>query len=168
MMFAYFIWKGQWMDRAIICTVKEKREKWKGRSRWIFFSFFHCSVLLFFSFWLFCVCMLNSEKLQRVLKLINYKMYLLCFSSCYLRYPSLYMFSIWMWRCIYLSTLWDFLSFVLNGLARDSNYGIFSSSFFYNSYNTWSLSEWVCVPRTKTHTWWTLNLASRKKIAYQD
>lgn len=44
-------------------------------------------VPLFFFCWIVCVCafMFNSEKLQRVLKLINYKMlYLLCFSLCHL------------------------------------------------------------------------------------
>lgn len=148
---------------------ERKTWKMKGALSVDFLFFLPLLGSSFFSFWLFCVCMFNSEKLQRVLKLINYKMYLLCFSSCYLRYPSLYMFSIWMWRCIYLSTLWDFLSFVLNGLVRDSNSPYFLFFFFlqFIQYMV-SESEWVCVPRTKTHTWWTLNLASRKKIAYQD
>lgn len=131
---------------------ERKTWKMKGALSVDFLFFLPLFGSSFFSFWLFCVCMFNSEKLQRVLKLINYKMYLLCFSSCYLRYPSLYMFSIWMWRCIYLSTLWDFLSFVLNGLVRDSNSPYFLFFFFYNSYNTWSLRVSECVCRAQKHT----------------
>lgn len=46
----------------------------------LIFRLFFSTTFFFFFLW---VCMLNSEKLQRVLKLINYKMlYLLWFSPC--------------------------------------------------------------------------------------
>lgn len=69
-----------------------EKEKKIEKGRWMDFFFISC---LFLS-----VCMFNSEKLQRVLKLINYKMYLLCFGLLF-AIPITYMH----WYGRFISTL---------------------------------------------------------------